>query len=106
MRHLRAWLLTATRHRCVNVLRDGKREGPVEDSDSVWNIPVPDETERIALQQLLNAVPEEERLPFCLHCLDGYSYREIAAGLGIPQGTVQTRVRSARQTLSRALREL
>ena len=106
VRHLRAWLLTATRHRCTNLLRDGKRECPVEDTDTVWNIPMPDETERIALRQLLGTLTDEERLPFCLHCLDGYTYREIAAGLGIPQGTVQTRVRSARQKLRRALREL
>ena len=42
---------------------------------------------------------------FCLHCLDGYGYRELAEGLELPIGTVQTRVRTARRRLKELLHE-
>ncbi len=35
VRHLRAWLLTATRNRCYNALRDGRREEPMEELPTV-----------------------------------------------------------------------
>ena len=104
IRHLRAWLLTATRNRCINYLRDRKREEPTEEDSTVWDLPARDDDE-LLVKDLLGRLPEEQRLVFCLHCLDGYSYREIAEGLSLPVGTVQTRVRSARKRLKDLLNE-
>ncbi|MBO5798296.1 MAG: sigma-70 family RNA polymerase sigma factor [Clostridia bacterium] len=103
VRHLRAWLLTATRHRCLNVLRDSK---PEELTDDVTELvaPVADLSERVALREALAVLTAEEHLAFSLHYLDGYKYREIAAGLDWPVGTVQTRCRTARRKLQAALR--
>ena len=46
---------------------------------------------------------DEERQAFALHHLDGFRYREIAAGLEVPVGTVQSRCRAARKKLKEAL---
>ena len=42
IRHLRAWLLTATRNRCANLMRDRRREELTGD-DGVWDIPAEDD---------------------------------------------------------------
>ena len=103
IRHLRAWLLTATRNRCANLMRDRRREELTGD-DGVWDIPAEDDDE-LLVKELLGRLPPDERLVFCLHCLDGYPYRELAEGLSLPIGTVQTRVRSARKRLKGMLDE-
>lgn len=104
VRHLRAWLLTATRNRCANYLRDRQRETFTMDEEAAWDIPALDDDE-LLVKELLGKLPDDESLVFCLHCLDGYSYREVAAGLSLPIGTVQTRVRSARKRLKALLKE-
>ena len=38
-----------------------------------------------------------------LHYVDGYPVADIARALGIPEGTVKTRMRSARKRLSKTL---
>ena len=72
IRHLRAWLLTATRNRCANLMRDRRREELTGD-DGVWDIPAEDDDE-LLVKELLGRLPPDERLAFCLHCLDGYPY--------------------------------
>jgi RNA polymerase sigma-70 factor (ECF subfamily) len=49
---------------------------------------------------------EQQRLVFSLHYLDGYTYKEIAQGLDIPVGTVQTRCRAACKKLREVLRNM
>ena len=104
IRHLRAWLLTATRNRCSNYLRDRRWEEPTEDDSAVWDVPA-ENNDELLVRELLGKLPQDERLVFCLHCLDGYSYRELANGLSLPIGTVQPRVRSARKRLKKLLNE-
>lgn len=102
VRHVRTWLLTVTRHRCLNVLRDGRPEELTDDLTELV-APVADLSERLAIRQALAMLGEEERLAFSLHYVDGYKYREIATGLDWPIGTVQTRCRTARRKLRTAL---
>ncbi len=47
----------------------------------------------------LDRVPEEFRLPFLLSTYEGFSYREISQILGIPIGTVMSRLFRARKLL-------
>jgi RNA polymerase sigma-70 factor (ECF subfamily) len=80
--------------------------------------PSPDETpEQMAVQQnwaalvhrLMDALPEELRQPLALSATDDLKAFEIAQLLGIPEGTVRTRLMKAReilkQKLSRLMRE-
>ncbi|WP_347330367.1 RNA polymerase sigma factor [Marinimicrobium locisalis] len=44
----------------------------------------------------LEALPEEQRAVMVLVVVEGYSYREVAEQLGIPRGTVMSRLARAR----------
>lgn len=53
----------------------------------------------------LEAVPEPFRLVFLLAVVEGFSYKEIAAMLDLPIGTVMSRLFRARKSLQSALAE-
>jgi RNA polymerase sigma-70 factor (ECF subfamily) len=52
-----------------------------------------------ALHRLIDALPEELRQPLALAGIDEMTSREVGAVLGIPEGTVRTRLQRARQLL-------
>ena len=107
VRHLRAWLLTVTRRRCLNLLRDGGRVDPMGELPTVTaEDPASAVIERHTVRTVLSCLTQEERLAFSLHYLDGYTYREIAEGLDCPTGTVQTRCRIARRKVHAALQNM
>jgi RNA polymerase sigma-70 factor (ECF subfamily) len=54
-------------------------------------------------RQLLLELPEEQRVVFLLFELEGMSGDEIAEALGIPAGTVRSRLRLARESFRRAV---
>ena len=58
-----------------------------------------------ALQEALFSLPPKYRVPLTLTCLDGYTMREAARMLGVPEGTVKARVHRARQQLKELLGE-
>lgn len=49
-------------------------------------------------------LPEQYRLPIYLADVEGFTYREIAEILDVPQGTVMSRIHRGRQTLRQALK--
>lgn len=57
-----------------------------------------------AIHRLIDALPEELRQPLALSTVDEMGSREIAKVLGIPEGTVRTRLMRARQVLQQKLR--
>jgi RNA polymerase sigma-70 factor (ECF subfamily) len=57
------------------------------------------------LDTILAILPDEQRTVFILYELEELSGDAIAALLGIPEGTVRSRLRLARQTFSRALHQ-
>ena len=54
----------------------------------------------------LDALPESQRAATLLHYMNDYSLAEIAAFLGIPIGTVKSRLYHARQSLKERMTEL
>lgn len=56
-----------------------------------------------ALAAAVTALPPPERTVFCLHEEAGMKYQEIAGQVGIPIGTVMSRLHAARQRLRQAL---
>jgi len=52
---------------------------------------------------MIDALPEELRQPLALSAIDEMNSREIALILGIPEGTVRTRIMRARQMLKQKL---
>jgi RNA polymerase sigma-70 factor (ECF subfamily) len=61
---------------------------------------------RQVIDRALAALPEELRLPVTLRDLQGLEYREIAALLNVPIGTVESRIFRARQRLKPLLESL
>ena len=55
------------------------------------------------VHRLVNALPQELRQPLALSALDELSSPQIALVLGIPEGTVRTRLMRAREILKRKL---
>ena len=56
-----------------------------------------------AVRRALDELPVEQRVALVLICVDGMSYKETAAILGIPIGTVTSRVARARHALHERL---
>lgn len=61
--------------------------------------------EPLGLWELVQALPEEQRLAVTLYYYDGLSVGEIAQVLGAPQGTVKSRLSRGRDKLRERLRE-
>ena len=94
------WLVMLTRSRALDRLRRERAEVPAADID--WaSVDVVDPETAVDLQTL----PEAQRVPLELGYYDGLSQSAIAARLGVPLGTVKTRMRQALLRLRDALAE-
>src|SRR6185437_2755750 len=62
--------------------------------------------EHAAVQVMIDALPEELRLPLALSAFEELNSREIGRILSIPEGTVRTRLQRAREMLRRKLAAL
>jgi RNA polymerase sigma-70 factor (ECF subfamily) len=58
------------------------------------------------VHSMIDALPEELRVPLVLSASDELTSREIATILGIPEGTVRTRLQRARQVLRERIANL
>jgi RNA polymerase sigma-70 factor (ECF subfamily) len=110
---MRAWLLTIVRHTCYSWLRRHKVDTrstefdeTVHGDDRAVDDP---EVELLrgalkdALTQAIDRLPIQFREVVILRDVQGLSYAEIAEVVGIPVGTVMSRLSRARQRLQRAL---
>ncbi len=109
----RAWLLTIVRNVCYTHLRQMRREPAWEAYDDAAHGPEENSAEEKALEwretkgellrQALERLPAEFREVIVLHELEGLAYREIAAVVEIPLGTVMSRLARARRRLQQEL---
>jgi RNA polymerase sigma-70 factor (ECF subfamily) len=60
-----------------------------------------DEDERAVLRRLIDGLPEDLRRPLVLSSVEEMTSREVSEVMGIPEGTVRTRVMRARTELRR-----
>jgi RNA polymerase sigma-70 factor, ECF subfamily len=110
---LRSWLLTQAHRRSVDLVRSEEarrrrdardaREAPPawvesEVEDMVAGLAVADE-----VRQALDNLPPDERDPIVLAYFGGQSYRQAAAQLGQPEGTVKSRIRAGLKRLRQEL---
>ena len=56
------------------------------------------------MRRIVNNLPKEYRVPFSMH-IAGFKYREIAEKLGLPIGTVKSRIFFTRQRLQEELKD-
>ena len=101
IRQYKPWMTRILSNQCKDMLRKRKRWSfyPLEEDTSQVEMP---EIETPILEAIKKLKPEQ-RLVMTLYYVDGYSIQEITEALGIPSGTVKTRMRNARKHLSRIL---
>ncbi|HKW41718.1 MAG TPA: sigma-70 family RNA polymerase sigma factor, partial [Gemmatimonadales bacterium] len=112
----KGWLLTILRHAFINEYRRRTRHPETVDVDAIEPFSVFEEVQdddpqgtffdRIVDDEVLKAIdqlPEQFREAVVLSDVEGLSYEEIARILGVPVGTVKSRLFRARRQLQRKL---
>ncbi len=109
------WIMSVAHHKVVDMYRSRKRTTDhtvYPEMDALHRIPdakisVEREVERgfdaRLVREALLTLPEEQSRPLYLSAWHGYSQSEISNMLGIPLGTVKTRMRLGMQKLKAAL---
>ncbi len=109
----RPWLLAIVRNTALTFLRRRGllRSVPLESAPETVDETTPDPevlalaaADRTRVRHALDALPVEFREVLVLRELEGLSYKEIAAVIDAPIGTVMSRLARARERLHRALR--
>ena len=109
---LSTWLYAIASRLCMNRLASGERRLLREGEETLARIPSghaspADELERserdAALHRAIAELSDERRMVVVLRDLEGLSYEEIAATLGIKIGTVRSRIHRGRALLRRTL---
>ena len=106
--YLRPWLIRAVVHRSLHSRRSRMRRARWENlgGGSVMSCAFCDPEQEIEIRKLLDVLENalsvlsvEQRRVFELRDLKGLEYREIATQLGVPVGTVRSRLNRARARL-------
>src|SRR5437764_3065246 len=109
----RGWLVRISFRVALDRLRSAKRR---EQRDTLWakpeHLPPVASAAEIAaskqfqghLDRAREELPEKLRLVLLLSAMDGYTIEEIAAMVGVPIGTVKSRIFIARKKLAEKLR--
>ena len=116
--NFQTWLISISRNLCIDHYRSVRkeRETMARDVDASELSPVSRERgpegqlEQVKLKQLiqtaLGELPAALRQAVVLRDLQELSYQEIADQLGLPEGTVKSRINRGRLELARQLRHL
>lgn len=102
------WLHRVAVTTCLNTLRKVRRfHGREVDLDHAHDqgagTPDRDPVLHAALTRAIEALPEPLRVALVMHAIEGYTHVEIAAALGIAEGTSKSRVFEARAKLKEML---
>jgi len=101
--NLRSWLHRVTVNHCLDRLKAKGRQT----EDLPADIPAPADpagvVSRMDLSQAVGGLPEQARVVFLLHDLEGFKHREVAEKLGISEGTSKSQLFRAREMLRRHL---
>lgn len=101
----RRWLFTIMHHLFVDQVRRGKRRGEASmktlDSDEALAVPA-EQVQNVATREIMDAlqqIGEDRRAALLLVAVEGFSYAEAANALGVPAGTLMSRVARGREEL-------
>ncbi len=103
---LRAWLFTLMHNLFVNQVRASGNHAPCE-LDEAHDVPVSGgQAEAMAVRDIhaaLARLPPEQREVMLLVGLEQFAYADAARILGVPQGTVMSRLSRARERMRQLL---
>jgi RNA polymerase sigma-70 factor, ECF subfamily len=105
---LRAWLFTILHNQYVNQVRRSVREGTaasLSESEPALTHG-PDQGRRLEMRDLdraLARLPDEQRTVILLVALEGMRYDAVAEIIGVPTGTVRSRLSRGREALRRLM---
>ena len=94
------WMLNVARNASIDAIRSKgyqKSQQNRELTENVYSVAGTSETntDKIGLKKIVNGLKEEYRVLIFLSYFEGFTQDEISKMLGIPLGTVKTRMRSA-----------
>ena len=103
---LRAWLFTILHNQYINHVRRTAREGTAIGLSEREPLlaRAPQQGSRLELRDLERAIaklPRTQRSVILLVGLEGMSYGEVATALGVPVGTIRSRLSRGREALRR-----
>jgi RNA polymerase sigma-70 factor (ECF subfamily) len=108
VRDVRAYLFTMLRHTHVDLAFRNRRDGDVSSLEEMnFDLPCgPTQQQALLMRDLgrsLDALSSDRRRVLLLVGLEGMSYQEVADVVGVPIGTVMSRLSRARETLRRLM---
>jgi len=113
----KSWLFQIAANLCYDHFRRGKRYGSMPEDDQTSNvvslgIATPDPQERAEasernrlVRESIQALEPDMRLAIILRDVNGMAYEEIAGVMGVPLGTVKSRIARARAQVQERLQQ-
>jgi len=103
------WLFGILRNAWIDEGRSRRRrESLLEPEDIAERVGDPAaaaDQELLCLQDALSRLPEEQHLAVALVLIEGFSYKEAASIMGVPVGTLTSRLARGREALQSVLSE-
>lgn len=104
------WMLGILRNAWIDELRSRRRRDAMFVSDegaaqSVGESPTERDIDLWSIQRALDRLPDEQRLAIALVLIEGLSYAEAAGIMGVPVGTLTSRLARGRVALEALLGE-
>ena len=112
--NFKGWMYTIMRNIFINNYRKTVRDQTfVDQTDNLFHLNFSQESgfdstegayDLKEIHRVVNALPKYYRVPFAMY-VSGFKYREIAEKLGLPLGTVKSRIFFTRQRLQNELKD-
>ena len=112
--NFKGWMYTIMRNIFINNYRKTVRDQTfVDQTDNLFHLNLPQDSgfestegnyDLKEIRKIVHSLPKEYRVPFSMS-VSGFKYREIAEKLGLPIGTVKSRIFFTRQRLQKDLKD-
>ena len=112
--NFKGWMYTIMRNIFINNYRKTVRDQTfIDQTDNLFHLNLPQDSgfestegnyDLKEIRRIVNSLPKEYRVPFSMY-VSGFKYREIADKLGLPLGTVKSRIFFTRQRLQKELKD-
>lgn len=105
--NLASWMFTLMKNAWIDETRArGRRNAvlrPAEDGERMADAAASDPVSRAAVEQAMKALPTDQRLAVALVLVEGLSYAEASEVMGVPTGTLTSRLVRGRRALAASL---